>query len=156
MKILLIILTIFLTSCKLNKIVNHHGIHNLDIKSKKLIVDNTNINEINKILGPASSTSYFDNKVMFYLERKTSNSKLHRLGKKKLITNNVLLLEVNDRGILISKKFFNKEDLNKMDFSKKITNVDVGKQSFIYKTLSGVRAKINDPLGKKRGSLIGK
>ena len=156
MKILFIILTIFLTSCKLNKIVNHHGIHNLEVKSKKLLVDNTNINEIDKLLGPASSTSYFDNKVMFYLERKTSNSKLHRLGKKKLITNNVLLLEVNDRGMLVSKKFFNKEDLNKMDFSKKITNVDVGKQSFIYKTLSGVRAKINDPLGKKRGSLIGK
>ena len=156
MKILFIILTIFLTSCKLNKVVNHHGIHNLETKSKKLLVDNTNINEIDKLLGPASSTSYFDNKVMFYLERKTSNSKLHRLGKKKLITNNVLLLEVNDRGMLVSKKFFNKEDLNKMDFSKKITNVDVGKQSFIYKTLSGVRAKINDPLGKKRGSLIGK
>ena len=156
MKILLIILTIFLTSCKLNKIVNHHGIHNLEVKSKKLLVDNTNINEIDKLLGPASSISYFDNKVMFYLERKTSNSKLHRLGKKKLITNNVLLLEVNDRGMLVCKKFFNKEDLNKMDFSKKITNVDVGKQSFIYKTLSGVRAKINDPLGKKRGSLIGK
>ena len=156
MKILLIILTIFLTSCKLNKVVNHHGIHNLEVKSKKLLVDSTNINEIDKLLGPASSTSYFDNKVMFYLERKTSNSKLHRLGKKKLITNNVLLLEVNDRGMLVSKKFFNKEDLNKMDFSKKITNVDVGKQSFIYKTLSGVRAKINDPLGKKRGSLIGK
>ena len=156
MKILLIILTIFLTSCKLNKVVNHHGIHNLEVKSKKLLVDNTNINEIDKLLGPASSTSYFDNKVMFYIERKTSNSKLHRLGKKKLITNNILLLEVNDRGMLVSKKFFNKEDLNKMDFSKKITNVDVGKQSFIYKTLSGVRAKINDPLGKKRGSLIGK
>ena len=156
MKILLIILTIFLTSCKLNKVVNHHGIHNLEVKSKKLLIDDTNINEIDKLLGPASSTSYFDNKVMFYLERKTSNSKLHRLGKKKLITNNVLLLEVNDRGMLVSKKFFNKEDLNKMDFSKKITNVDVGKQSFIYKTLSGVRAKINDPLGKKRGSLIGK
>ena len=156
MKILLIILTIFLTSCKLNKVVNHHGIHNLEMKSKKLLVDNTNINEIDKLLGPASSISYFDNKVMFYIERKTSNSKLHRLGKKKLITNNVLLLEVNDRGMLVSKKFFNKEDLNKMDFSKKITNVDVGKQSFIYKTLSGVRAKINDPLGKKRGSLIGK
>jgi len=156
MKILIIILTIFLTSCKLNKVVNHHGIHNLEVKSKKLLVDNTNINEIDELLGPASSTSYFDNKVMFYIERKTSNSKLHRLGKKKLITNNVLLLEVNDKGMLVSKKFFNKEDLNKMDFSKKITNVDVGKQSFIYKTLSGVRAKINDPLGKKRGSLIGK
>tara|TARA_B100001057_G_C22743368_1_gene908725 strand:+ start:512 stop:982 length:471 start_codon:yes stop_codon:yes gene_type:complete len=156
MKILLIILTIFITSCKLNKIVNHHGIHNLEIKSNKLLVDNTNINEINKLLGPASSTSYFDNKVMIYLERKTSNSKLHKLGKKKLITNNVLLLEVNDRGMLVSKKFLNKEDLNQIDFSKKITNVDIGKQSFIYKTLSGVRAKINDPLGKKRGSITGK
>tara|TARA_A100001015_G_scaffold177431_1_gene197321 strand:+ start:520 stop:990 length:471 start_codon:yes stop_codon:yes gene_type:complete len=156
MKILLIILTIFLTSCKLNKIVNHHGIHNLEIKSKKLLIDNSNINDIDKILGPASSTSYFDNKVMVFLERKTSNSKLHKLGKKKLITNNVLLLEVDDRGMLVSKKFLNKDDLNKIDFSKKITNVNVGKQSFIYKTLSGVRSKINDPLGKKRGSLIGK
>ena len=156
MKILLIILTIFLTSCKLNKIVNHHGIHNLEVKSRKLLVNNTNINEIDKLLGPASSTSYFDNKIVVYLERKTSNSKLHRLGKKKLITNNVLLLEVNDRGILVSKKFFNKEDLNKMDFSKKTTEVEVGKQSFINKTLSGVRAKINDPLGIKRGSVTGK
>ena len=156
MKILLIILTIFLTSCKLNKIVNHHGIHNLEIKSKKLLIDNSNINDIDKILGPASSISYFDNKVMVFLERKTSNSKLHKLGKKKLITNNVLLLEVDGKGMLVSKKFLNKDDLNRIDFSKKITNVDVGKQSFIYKTLSGVRSKINDPLGKKRGSLIGK
>ena len=156
MKIFLIILTIFLTSCKLNKIVNHHGIHNLEIKSKELHINKSNINEINKLLGPPSSSSYFDNKILVYLERKTSNSKLHKLGKKKLITNNVLLLEVNNMGMLVSKKFFNKEDINKMEFSKKITNVDVGKKSFIYKTLSGVRAKINDPLGKKRGSITGK
>tara|TARA_Y100000766_G_C18734646_1_gene520548 strand:+ start:204 stop:674 length:471 start_codon:yes stop_codon:yes gene_type:complete len=156
MKILLIILTIFLSSCKLNKIVNHHGIHNLETKSKELLIDRTNINEINKLLGPPSSSSYFDNKILVYLEKKTSNSKLHKLGKKKLITNNVLLLEVNNRGMLVDKKFFNKEDLNKIKFSKKTTNVDVGKQSFIYKTLSGVRAKINDPLGKKRGSVVGK
>ena len=156
MKIILIILTIFLSSCKLNKIVNHHGIHNLEIKSKELLVNKSNINEINKLLGPPSSTSYFDNKVLIYLEKKTSNSKLHKLGKKKLIANNVLLLEVNNRGMLISKKFFDKEDLNKIKFSKKETSVEVGKESFIYKTLSGVRSRINDPLGKKRGSITGK
>ena len=156
MKIILIILAIFLSSCKLNKIVIHHGIHNLEIKSNELFINKSNINEINKLLGPPSSTSYFDNKILVYLERKTSNTKLHRLGKKKLIANNVLLLEVNNRGMLVSKKFFNKEDINKMEFSKKVTNVDIGKQSFIYKTLSGVRAKINDPLGKKRGSIRGK
>ena len=156
MKIILIILTIFLSSCKLNKIVNHHGIHNLEIKSKELLVNKSNINEINKLLGPPSSISYFDNKVLIYLEKKTSNSKLHKLGKKKLIANNVLLLEVNNRGMLISKKFFDKEDLNKIKFSKKETSVEVGKESFIYKTLSGVRSRINDPLGKKRGSITGK
>ncbi len=156
MKIILIILAIFLSSCKLNKIVNHHGIHNLEIKSNELFINKSNINEINKLLGPPSSTSYFDNKILVYLERKTSNSKLHKLGKKKLIANNVLLLEVNNRGILVSKKIFNKEDINKMKFSKKVTDVDIGKQSFIYKTLSGVRTKINDPLGKKRGSITGK
>ena len=156
MKILLIILAIFLTGCKLNKIVNHHGIHNLEAKSKELLIDKTNINEINELLGPPSSSSYFDNKVLVYLEKKTSNSKLHKLGKKKLITNNVLLLEVNNKGMLVNKKFFNKKDLNNIKFSKKTTDVDVGKQSFIYKTLSGVRSKINDPLGKKRGSVVGK
>ena len=156
MKIFIIILAIFLTSCKLNKVVNHHGIHNLEAKSQELLINQTNINQIKSLLGPPSSTSYFDNKILVYLERKTSNSKLHRLGKKKLIANNVLLLEVNNRGMLVSKKFFNKEDINKMEFSKKVTNVDIGKQSFIYKTLSGVRSKIDDPLGKKRGSITGK
>jgi len=42
MKILLIILTLFLTNCKLNKIVNHHGIHNLENKSKELIINKSN------------------------------------------------------------------------------------------------------------------
>ena len=111
MKIILIILTIFITSCKLNKIVNHHGVHDLENKSQKLSVNNTNINEIKKLLGPPSTTSYFDNDVLIYLERKTSSSKLLKLGKKKLISNNVLLLEINTRGILISKQFLNKEDL---------------------------------------------
>ena len=153
MKLILIILTIFITSCKLNKVVNHHGVHDLENKSLKLLVNKTNTNEIRKLLGPSSTTSYFDNDVLIYLERKTSNSKLLRLGKKKLIANNVLLLEVDSRGILINKEFLNKDDLRKYNFSQKNSNVTSGKQSFIYKALSSIRTKINDPLGKKRGSV---
>ena len=152
MKILIIILTIFLASCKLNKVVNHHGIHNLENKSKELVVNKSNINEINTLLGPPSSKSYFDNNVLIYLERKTSNSKLLKFGKKKLIANNVLLLEVNNRGMLVEKKFLNQNDINKIKFSEKRTNVEIGKQSFIYRALSNLRTKINDPIGKKRGS----
>ncbi len=119
MKILLIILTLFLSNCKLNKIVKHHGIHNLEIKSQKLLVNRSNINDVKNILGPPSSTSYFNNDVLIYLERKTSNSKLLKLGKKKLIANNVLLLEINNRGMLVKKELLKKDDINKLKLSEK-------------------------------------
>ena len=153
MKILLIILTLFLSNCKLNKVVNHHGIHNLELKSKELYVNKTNVNDINKILGPPSSTSYFDNDVFIYLERKTSNSKLLKLGKKKLLVNNVLLLEIDKRGMLINKELLSKNDLNKLKISQKETDINTRKQSFISQALSNVIDKIDDPLGKKRGSI---
>ena len=153
MKIILIILTIFLSGCKLNKVVNHHGIHNLEDKSKELFINKTNINQIRSLLGPPSSTSYFDDDILIYLERKTSNSKLLKLGKKKLIANNVLLLEVDSRGMLINKEFLNQDDLNKINFTKKTTKTDVNQESFVSRALSGVMTKIDDPLGKKRGKL---
>tara|TARA_B100001057_G_scaffold369985_1_gene373786 strand:- start:385 stop:834 length:450 start_codon:yes stop_codon:yes gene_type:complete len=146
-------LSIYLAGCKLNKIVNHHGVHNLEAKSNELSINVTNLNEINKLLGPPSSKSYFNNDVLIYLERKTSNSKLTKLGKKKLIANNILLLEVNNRGMLIKKEFLNQDDLNKINFSKKTTNVNIANESFIFRALYGIRTKIDDPLGKKRGSL---
>ena len=153
MKIILIILAIFLSSCKLNKVVNHHGIHNLEAKSKELFINKTNLNQIRNLLGPPSSTSYFNEDILIYLERKTSNSKLLKLGKKKLIANNVLLLEVDNKGMLINKKFLNQDDLNKLVFTKKTTKTTVDQESFVSRALSGVITKIDDPLGKKRGTL---
>ena len=153
MKILLIILAIFLTSCKLNKVVNHHGIHNLEAKGNELLINQSNINQIRNLLGPPSSTSFFDENILIYLERKTSNSKLLKLGKKKLIASNVLLLEVDNRGILINKEFLNQDDLNKLTFTNKTTKTIADQESFVSRALSGVITKIDDPLGKKRGTL---
>ena len=153
MKIFLIILAIFLTSCKLNKVVNHHGIHNLEAKSQELLINQTNINQIKSLLGPPSSTSYFDEDILIYLERKTSNSKLLKFGKKKLIESNVLLLEVDNRGMLINKEFLNQNDLKKLEFTKKTTLTTVAQESFVSRALSGIITKIDDPLGKKRGTL---
>ena len=153
MKIFIIILAIFLTSCKLNKVVNHHGIHNLEAKSKELLINQTNINQIRNLLGPPSSTSYFDKDILIYLERKTSNSKLLKLGKKKLIASNVLLLEIDNRGMLINKEFLNQDDLNKLKFTNKTTKTIADQESFVSRALSGVITKIDDPLGKKRGTL---
>ena len=153
MKIFLIILTLFLSNCKLNKIVNHHGIHNLDNKSKELFINQSNINDVKKILGPPSSTSYFNNDILIYIERKTSNSKLLKLGKRKLIANNVLLLEIDNRGMLIRKEFLNKEDINKLKLTQRKTVINKKNESFVIKALSNVLNKMDDPLGKKRGSL---
>ena len=153
MKILLIILTLFLTNCKLNKIVNHHGIHNLELKSAELIINQSNINDIRRILGPPSSKSYFDNDIIIYLERKTSNSKLLKLGKRKLLANNVLLLEIDNKGMLVKKDFLDKDDLNKLKISQKVTGIKTQKESFIKQALSNVLNKMDDPLGKKRGSI---
>ncbi|MFL2897318.1 MAG: hypothetical protein ACJZ35_02875 [Candidatus Pelagibacter sp.] len=153
MKILLIILTLFLSNCKLNKIINHHGIHNLEIKSKELSTNKSNVNDIKKILGPPSSTSYFNNDIFIYIEKKTSNSKLLKLGKKKLIAHNVLLLEIDKRGMLIKKQLLNKSDINKLKLSRKETEIITKQDSFVIKALSGVLDKMDDPLGKKRGSI---
>ena len=100
MKKLLILLFILLANCSLNKVVQHHGVHNLEKKQTKLKINYTNKNDITKLIGPPSTKSTFDNEVYIYIERKTSSSKLMKLGKKKLIKNDVLVLEVDNAGIL--------------------------------------------------------
>ncbi len=94
--------------------------------------------------------SQFDNDVYIYIERKTSGSKLLKLGQKTLIKNDVLILEIDKNGILLSKKFYDKNDMNKIEFDEDITGMNYSKKSFIYSFLNSIRQKIDDPLGKKR------
>ena len=150
MKKLLLLTLIFLSSCSLDKVVQHHGVHNLEKKQVKLKINYTNKNDIIKLIGPPSTKSSFDNDIYIYLERKTSSSRLTRLGKKRLIKNDVLVLEIDNTGILLSKKFYNKDDMNEIKFDENITGVNYSKRSFIYNFLSSIRQKIDDPLGKKR------
>ena len=128
----------------------HHGVHNLEKKQTKLRINYTNKNDIIKVIGPPSTQSTFDNDIYIYIERKTSSSSLTKLGKKKLLINNVLVLELDNSGVLLSKKFYNKDDMQKIEFDEKITSVNYSKKSFIYSFLSSMRQKIDDPLGKKR------
>jgi len=150
MKKILILSFILLASCSLNKVVQHHGVHNLEKKQAKLKINKTNRNDIIELIGPPSTKSTFDNDIYIYIERKTSGSKLIKLGKKKLIKNNVLVLEIDSKGMLLSKNFYNKNDMNKIKFDENITGIDYSKKSFIYNFLSTLRQKIDDPLGKKR------
>jgi hypothetical protein len=92
----------------------------------------------------------FDNDLWIYIERKTSSSKLLKLGKKDLLINNVLIIEINDKGLLSNKVFLNKDKINNLEFANEITTMNLTKRSFIYNFLNSMRQKVNDPLGKKK------
>tara|TARA_B100000902_G_C27096445_1_gene806519 strand:+ start:473 stop:934 length:462 start_codon:yes stop_codon:yes gene_type:complete len=150
MKKILILSFFLLASCSLNKVVQHHGVHNLEKKQAKLKINETNKNDIINLIGPPSTKNTFDNDIYIYIEKKTSNSKLLKLGKKKLLRNDVLVLEIDNNGILLTKNFYNKNDMNKISFDERITGMNYSKRSFILDFLSSLRQKIDDPLGKKR------
>ena len=67
--------------------------------------------------------------------------------------NDVLVLEIDNYGMLKKKDFYNLQDMEKINVVKKTTQGNITKNSFIYDFMSSMRQKINDPLGvraKKR------
>ena len=148
-KIYLILILLFISNCTLNKVIKHHGVHFLEKKQNKLIEGKSNKNDIIMLLGPPSTTGAFDDDLWIYMEIQTSSSKLSKFGKKKLLKNNILLLDIDNKGLLKKSVFINKENMNKLDFSSDITEMNYSKNKFIYNFLNSLRKKINDPLGTK-------
>ena len=149
-KIYLFLILIFISNCSLNKAVQHHGVHNLQKKQEKVQINISNKNDVLKIIGPPSAKSTFEDDIYIYIERKTSSSRLTRLGKKILLVNNVLILDINNKGILVKKEFFNKDDMNNLNFDKTETKADHSKKSFVYNFFYTLRQRIDDPKGIKR------
>ena len=127
----------------------HHGVPFLEKKQKELIVNESNKNDIKKILGNPSTRSKFDNDVWIYIERKQTQSKLKNLGRMKIYKNDVLVLEINKMGILKKKDFYNKDDMEKIKIVDGTTSSGFKRKSFIYDFMSSMRQKINDPLGQR-------
>ena len=157
-KILYIIfLSLIVSNCTFKKVSKNHGVPFLEKKQSLLVLNRTNKNEIREILGSPSTTSKFDNDVWIYIERKQTQSKLKNLGRMKIFENNVLVIEIDEYGILKKKNFYNQENMNNIKISKNITGKNFKKNSFIYTFFSSLRQKINDPLGvraKKRKEII--
>ncbi len=149
-KIYFIIIFLFISNCSFNKAIKHHGVNLLEKKQEKLLVKKSNKNDIVKLLGPASTKSTFDNDIWIYIERKTTTKKLFKLAKKKILINNVLVLEIDNYGLLAKKDFYNLNNMNDLDFSKNETELQYSKRSFVYDFLSSMKQKMNDPLGKRK------
>jgi outer membrane protein assembly factor BamE (lipoprotein component of BamABCDE complex) len=146
----LLLIFLFITSCSFNKVIKKHGVRNLEKKQDKLILFTSNSNDIIQVLGPPSTKSTFDNDIWIFIEREITHEKIIKLGKEKLITNNVLIIEIDSKGILVEKIFYDINKMNDLNFSKMKTQQKFTKKSFIYDFLSSMRQKINDPLGKRK------
>jgi len=153
-KILYIIFfALVVSNCSFKKVVKHHGVPFLDKKQKQLIIDQSTSNDVRKILGTPSTRSKFDNDIWIYIERKQTQSRLKNLGRMKIFKNNVLVLEIDNYGILKKKDFYNINDMQKIKIVEGTTESSFARNSFIYDFMSSMRQKINDPLGvraKKR------
>ena len=145
----IILLTFVLSNCSFKPVVKHHGVPFLEKKQSDLIVNKSNKNEIKKILGNPSTTSKFDNDIWIYIERKQTQSELKNLGKMKIFKNDVLVLEIDNYGILKKKEFYNLNDMNEIKIVEATTETGFQKNSFIYDFMSSMRQKINDPLGMR-------
>ena len=156
-KILYIIfLSIVVANCSLKPVVKHHGVPFLEKKQKDLTINKSNKNDIKKTLGIPSTTSKFDNDIWIYIERKQTQSKLKNLGKMKIYKNDVLVLDIDNYGILRSKQFYNKNDMKKIQKVEATTKRGFKRNTFVYDFMSSMRQKINDPLGsraKKRNEI---
>ncbi len=153
MRIALLIIFLLIANCKFDKVVDSHGLHYLEKKHKELTVNTSNKNDIINLLGSPSTKSKFDNDLWIYIERKKTRTTLLKLGKKKIYLNNVLVLEIDNKGLLAKKDFYNIADMKEVNFIEDETDISYSKRSFVYDFLSSMRQKINDPLGvraKKR------
>ena len=149
-KILYIIFfSLVVVNCSTKKVVKHHGVPFLEKKQQSLILNKSNKNDIKRILGEPSTTSKFDNDLWIYIERKQTQSSLKNLGLMKIYKNDVLVLEINEYGILKKKEFFNKDDMENIKIVKATTEAGFKRNSFVYNFMSSMRQKINDPLGQR-------
>ena len=145
----IIFFSLIVTNCSLRPMVKHHGVPFLEKKQKTLVVNETNKNDIKEILGNPSTKSKFDNDVWIYIERKQTQSNLKNLGKNKIFKNDVLVLELDNYGILKKKEFYNQKDMKNLKITEATTKNGFKKNTFIYEFMSSMRQKINDPLGQR-------
>ena len=139
---LLSIFLLFITGCQRNEVIMTHGISYLEKREKLIVIKKTNKNDTIKILGQPATRGMTNDNLWIYIERTRTRGKLLKLGRNYLKKNNVLVLEFNNKGIVVKKKFFNKEKMKDVKFSKGITENELKKENFIYSFLSSIRQKM--------------
>jgi len=133
---------IFIIGCQRNEVLKTHGIAYLEKREKLIVVEKSNKNDAINVLGQPATKGMTDDNLWIYIERTKTRGKLLKLGRNYLKKNNVLILEFDKYGVLSKKEFYDKENMNEINFTKAITKNYVKKENFIYSFLSSVRSKM--------------
>ncbi len=134
--------SIILNACQLQEPTKNHGILFLENRSKKLVINSDNKNDVLKIIGNPHTKSINNDDSWIYIERVLTKGSYHKLGKNVVKSNNVLVLTFDKYGVLKNKSFLNKGDVKKLKFSEKITENNLSKKSFVQKFLASIKAKM--------------
>tara|TARA_Y100000590_G_scaffold411824_1_gene506229 strand:+ start:166 stop:618 length:453 start_codon:yes stop_codon:yes gene_type:complete len=142
-KLLLILLLPFIiAACQKNEVLKTHGIAYLDKREKLISINQSNKNDVVKILGHPSTKGMENDNLWIYIERTYTKAAAFKLGKDHLKKNNVLVLEFNKYGILEKKEFYNKNKMKKIEFAEAVTENELRKENFIVGFLSSIRQKM--------------
>ena len=140
--IFLFFLFIFISGCQLKEPLKPHGIMYLENRSNELNISKSNKNDVIKIIGRPHIKDNQSDETWIYFERILSKGKFHKLGQHVLKENNVLVLIFDKYGVLTSKDFLDKEEMNDLKFSTSSTeNILTGK-SFVQRFLQSVKQKM--------------
>jgi len=135
-------LTVFLSNCQKNRVINTHGIFYLQNRAVLLKVQSSNRNDTIKILGKPHSESLHEQNTWIYIERTRTKGKLLKLGRNVLLSNNVLVLKFDKYGILEEKLFYDKKKMNEYKFVKAETKNTVKRESFLKSFVTSLRQKM--------------
>ena len=139
----IIILSFFLLNCQKNRVIKSHGIIFLEKRENLLKPNITNKNDVIDVLGEPHVKSIHEKNTWIYIERTKTRGGAHKVGKNILLNNNVLVVKFNKYGVVQEKLFYDKNKMNKHEFSKEVTDNVIKKGSFLNSFLSSLKAKMN-------------
>ena len=139
-KLSIALLTLILTSCTLNKIDNVHGVSNLKNKIKLIKINETNKNDIVKILGPVPIETKEEKRWTYFEVRETKT----KYGKRDIYVNDYVEIFFNDRGITNKIEFYDLDKMTNIKFTKQKTQSLGVKDTFSKNLLSSTRKRMEN------------
>ena len=95
------------SNCQVN--TKNHGILFLENRYNILVVNESNTNDVIKIVGNPHTKSISNENTWIYIERVLTKGKYYKLGQNIVKTNNVMVLTFDKFGVLKEKDFYDKK-----------------------------------------------